>query len=124
MAAEPTPKDKASDAEIQAAVERAMNPGGAHQRDSGGRGGQAGGCRLFVGNLDFGTDEQELRELFTKNGLTVVEAALVKDRDTGRSRGFAFVELAKPDEAARAIETLDGTEFNGRDLRINPASER
>ncbi len=99
-----------------------MNPGAAHQR-SGGRG-HPGGSRLFVGNLDFGTDEQELRDLFKEKGFTVVEASLVKDRDTGRSRGFAFVELAKPDEAAKAIETLDGTEFNGRDLRINPADQR
>jgi len=118
----PPPVDKATDAEVMAAVERAMNPGAAHQR-SGGRG-HPGGSRLFVGNLDFGTDEQELRDLFKEKGFTVVEASLVKDRDTGRSRGFAFVELAKPDEAAKAIETLDGTEFNGRDLRINPADQR
>ena len=123
LVAGPQQAPKASDAEIQAAIERAMNPGAVRQRVRE-KQGPGIGARLFVGNLDFGTDEAELRDLFTEGGYTVVSATVVKDRDTGRPRGFGFVELAGPEEAAKAMEALDGAEFAGRELRVNPADQR
>jgi len=115
----PQPKEKISDDEVQRAIERAMNPGAGHEASRGKS--QLAGGRLFVGNLDFGTDEQGLRELFTEAGYTVVSATLVKDRDTGRPRGFGFIELAGPEEAQKAIDAFDGFLFAGRPLRVNPA---
>lgn len=112
----PQDKDKPSDAEVMAAVERAMNP------PTQGRGKRsAAGPRLFVGNLDYGTDEARLRSLFTENGFTVTDASVVLDRDTGRSRGFAFVELADAEQASQAIDKFDGHELDGRELRVNEA---
>ena len=116
----PPPKEKISDDEVQRAIERAMNPG-AGRESSRSKGSQLAGGRLFVGNLDFGTDEQGLRDLFAEGGFTVVSATLVKDRDTGRPRGFGFVELAGPEEAQKAIDAFDGFMFSGRPLRVNPA---
>ncbi len=75
---------------------------------------------LFVGNLDFGTSEDELRELFRQHG-TVRTVTVVKDRDTGCSRGFAFVEMASDSEAENAIKALSGTLVGGRPLNINEA---
>lgn len=75
---------------------------------------------LFVGNLSFQTTESELRELFQPFGqLTRVHMAM--DRETGRARGFAFVEMPNDDEAAKAIAALDGKEFGGRNLKVNEA---
>ena len=68
--------------------------------------------RLFVGNLSFDTNELEFRDLFTQNG-TVVDLKVVTDRETGRSRGFAFVEMSSQDEANNAISELNGREFGG-----------
>jgi len=79
--------------------------------------------RLFVGNLSFDTSEQDLRDLFGPIG-TVVEAKVVTDRDTGRSRGFAFVEMSSSAEATQAIEQVNGREFGGRALRVNEAEAR
>jgi nucleolin len=112
----PQQKDKPSDAEVMAAVERAMNPAtqGRSKRS-------ASGPRLFVGNLDYGTDEATLRALFTERGFDVTDASVVLDRDTGRSRGFAFVELVSADQAAEAIDAFDGHELEGRALRVNEA---
>ncbi|MBW2529044.1 MAG: RNA-binding protein [Deltaproteobacteria bacterium] len=101
-----------------------MNPGAAHKRPDRQHADQPVCRRLFVGNLDFGVDEQELRELFVEGGYKVVRATIIKDRDTGRPRGFGFVELGEPDEAAKAIEQFDGMEFAGRMLRVNPADQR
>lgn len=75
---------------------------------------------LFVGNLNFQTTESDLRELFQPFGqLTRVHMAM--DRETGRARGFAFVEMPNDDEAKKAIAALDGKEFGGRNLKVNEA---
>jgi len=75
---------------------------------------------IFVGNLDFGASEESLRSLFESYG-TVERVNLVTDRDTGRSRGFAFVEMTDPGEADRAIAGLNGSSLGGRSLRIDEA---
>jgi cold-inducible RNA-binding protein len=79
--------------------------------------------RLYVGNLSFHTTEDTLQSTFASCG-DVVEVKLILDRDTGRSRGFAFVEMATPEAARKAIETLDGTDLDGRTLRVNEAQEK
>jgi RNA recognition motif-containing protein len=75
---------------------------------------------IFVGNLDFAATESSIRELFTPYG-NVERVNLVTDRDTGRSRGFAFVEMSDAAEADRAIAALNGREMNGRSLNVNEA---
>ena len=82
------------------------------------------GTRLYVGNLPFNTNEQDLRDLFAQGGRTVREVKLVVDRDTGRSRGFAFVEMGSQDEADACIRALHGQPFGGRPLTVNEARER
>jgi len=79
--------------------------------------------KLYVGNLSFSTGEEDLEELFGSHG-EVVSAKLVTDRDTGRSRGFAFVEMASAEDAQKAIENLDGKDFMGRNLKVNIAKPR
>ena len=81
------------------------------------------GTKLYVGNLSFRTTSEELREAFAAAG-TVASASVIEDRDTGRSRGFAFVEMATADEAAAAIEQFNGKEFGGRNLTVNEAKPR
>jgi len=81
------------------------------------------GTRLFVGNLPFDTNEMDLRDLFAQMG-TVVEVKVVTDRETGRPRGFAFVEMASAQEAASAIEQLNGRDLGGRTLKVNEAEAR
>ena len=76
--------------------------------------------KLFVGNLSFNTTENTLQEAFSAHG-TVVEANLMMDRMTGRSRGFAFVTFSTPEEAQRAIEALNGAQLDGRALTVNIA---
>lgn len=78
---------------------------------------------LFVGNLPFSISSQELEELFTPFG-TVSRAQVITDRDTGRSRGFGFVEMDSADEAQKAIDSLDGSDFAGRQIKVNVARER
>jgi RNA recognition motif-containing protein len=75
---------------------------------------------IFVGNLDFGATEDAVRSLFEEFG-TVERVSVMKDRDTGRSRGFGFVEMTNADEADRAINALNGTNFGGRPLNVNEA---
>jgi len=75
---------------------------------------------IFVGNLSFGATESSIRELFETYG-TVDRVNLITDRDSGRSRGFAFVEMADAAEADRAIAALNGTSLDGRALNINEA---
>lgn len=82
------------------------------------------GTKLYVGNLNYNTGEQALRELFGANGRDVVSVAVIMDRETGRSRGFAFVEMATAEGAADALRELDGHDLEGRQLRINEARER
>jgi RNA recognition motif-containing protein len=81
---------------------------------------------IFVGNLSFGATESSIRSLFEAHG-TVERASLVTDRDTGRSRGFAFVEMSDSREAESAINALNGAELDGRALNVNlakPKTER
>jgi len=78
---------------------------------------------LFVGNLNFQTSEAELRQLFAAYG-EVQRVHMAMDRETGRARGFAFVELASDEAAARAISELDGKELAGRNLKVNEARPR
>lgn len=80
--------------------------------------------RLYVGNLPFQADDAQIRELFEQNGRTVSEITLITDRDTGRPRGFGFVEMASQDDADAAIQELNGTDFGGRTLTVNEARER
>jgi cold-inducible RNA-binding protein len=82
------------------------------------------GARLYVGNLPFDTDEGALRELFESGGRKVVDVKLVTDRVTGQPRGFAFVEMASEADAQAAISELNGTDFGGRSLRVDAATER
>lgn len=78
---------------------------------------------IFVGNLPFSATEGDLRQLFSEYG-TVESAAVITDRDTGRSRGFGFVELAADARSADAIRDLDGTDLNGRNIKVNEAKPR
>jgi RNA recognition motif-containing protein len=82
------------------------------------------GTRLYVGNLPFSADEDQVRELFGGNGRNVVEVKLVTDRDTGRPRGFGFVEMGSSEDADGAIRDLNGRDFGGRPLTVNEARER
>jgi RNA recognition motif-containing protein len=79
--------------------------------------------KLYVGNLAFATSSQELQELFAQAG-TVESASVVEDRDTGRSRGFGFVEMASKEDGQKAIEQFNGKELNGRALNVNEARPR
>src|SRR6185503_16162800 len=81
------------------------------------------GTKLYVGNLSFRTTSEELRDAFAAVG-NVESASVIEDRDTGRSRGFAFVEMATAEEAAAAIEQFNGKEFGGRNLTVNEAKPR
>ena len=79
--------------------------------------------KLYVGNLAFQTTSEELQSLFAQAG-TVESASVVEDRMTGRSRGFAFVEMATKEEAAAAIDQFNGKEVGGRALKVNEAKPR
>ncbi len=78
---------------------------------------------LYVGNLSFDVGEKELEELFTSYG-EVVSANVITDRNTGRPRGFGFVEMAQSEDAKKAIEALDGVEHKGRNLTVNVAKPK
>ena len=79
--------------------------------------------KLYVGNLSFQTSSHELEELFGNVG-TVESATVVEDRETGRSRGFGFVEMSSPEEGERAIAEFNGMEVSGRELKVNEAKPR
>ncbi|PKB67557.1 MAG: RNA-binding protein [SAR202 cluster bacterium Io17-Chloro-G3] len=79
--------------------------------------------RIYVGNFPYEMSEQEIQETFSAHG-QVEEVAIVRDRDTGRSRGFAFVEMPASDEAQAAIATLNGKEMGGRSITVNEARPR
>ncbi len=79
--------------------------------------------KLYVGNLSFDTSEDRLREIFEEHG-TVTSATLIMDRETGRPRGFAFVEFADAADGRKAIEALNGASVDGRDLTVNEARPR
>ena len=82
------------------------------------------GTRLFVGNLNFATTEPDLRSHFEQAGFDVSQVTIVTDRETGRPRGFGFVEVGNDDQCRSAIDQLDGQDLDGRPLRINEARER
>jgi RNA recognition motif-containing protein len=79
--------------------------------------------KLYVGNLSFQTSSEDLQDLFAQAG-TVESASVVEDRETGRSRGFGFVEMASDEEGKAAIEKFNGQEVNGRSLNVNEARPR
>ena len=79
--------------------------------------------KLYVGNLSFQTSSDDFQQLFAQAG-TVESASVVEDRETGRSRGFGFVEMASNEEGQKAIEQFNGKEFNGRNLTVNEARPR
>ncbi|SPE53237.1 putative RNA-binding protein RbpB [Verrucomicrobia bacterium] len=76
--------------------------------------------KLFVGNLSFDVTENDLQDAFAAHG-TVTEANLMMDRTTGRPRGFAFITMATPEDAQKAIDALNGTMLGGRNLTVNEA---
>ncbi len=80
--------------------------------------------RLYVGNIPYQTTEEQLRSLFEQDGGQVTEVKIVLDRESGRPRGFAFVELSSDSQAAAAIEALHGKPFGGRPLTVSEARER
>ncbi len=79
--------------------------------------------KLYVGNLSFDTSSQDLEELFGQVG-TVESASVIEDRDTGRSRGFGFIEMSSKEEASQAIDQFNGKEVDGRELKVNEAKPR
>jgi RNA recognition motif-containing protein len=81
------------------------------------------GKKLYVGNLSYNVDSSQLQELFGAHG-TVVSAQVISDRDTGRSKGFGFVEMSSDQEAQAAIAALNGQQHDGRSLTVNEARPR
>ncbi len=79
--------------------------------------------KLYVGNIPFSTTDDDLRQMFESHG-TVVSARVITDRETGRSRGFGFVEMEDANAAENAQKVLDGTDMGGRSLRVNEAQDR
>jgi RNA recognition motif-containing protein len=81
------------------------------------------GKKLYVGNLPFNATETEVRDLFETHG-AIESVNVITDRDTGRSRGFGFVEFQEESSAQAALQALDGAEMGGRNLRVNEAHDR
>jgi RNA recognition motif-containing protein len=79
--------------------------------------------KLFVGNISFKMNEDDLKDLFSQSG-TVVSVAIPTDRETGRKRGFAFVEMENQEEADAAIETFNGKTIEGREIIVNPSKPK
>ena len=79
--------------------------------------------KLYVGNLNFQTTESELSDKFSEFG-SVVSAKIIMDRETNRSKGFAFIEMSSEDEAQACISALDSKDFSGRNIKVNEAQER
>lgn len=79
--------------------------------------------KIYVGNLPFSATEQDLRELFERHG-SIDSVNVITDRETGRARGFAFVEMSEESSASDAIRALDGSDMGGRSLRVNEAQDR
>jgi len=82
------------------------------------------GTKLYVGNLSFNTSEASLRAAFASDGRDVREVAVISDRETGRPRGFAFVQMGSEKDAQAAIAAWNGKELDGRALKVNEAQER
>jgi RNA recognition motif-containing protein len=79
--------------------------------------------KIYIGNLPFSSTQEDLESLFGRHG-TVASVNVITDRETGRPRGFAFVEMENASEADDAIRALDGTNLGGRDIRVNEAEDR
>ena len=79
--------------------------------------------KLYVGNLSYQSDEDSLRELFSQYG-TVTSVRIITDRETRRSKGFAFVEMESPEEAPAVLSALDGADLDGRQLKVREAIEK
>lgn len=79
--------------------------------------------KIYVGNISFGTQEEDLRDLFGAKG-EVLSVKIITDRESGRSKGFGFVEMSSNDDAQTAINDLNGQEFQGRNLKVNEAMDR
>ncbi len=79
------------------------------------------GKRLFVGNLSWDSTEESIRAAFEQGGGTVSDVHIMTDRETGRSRGFGFVEMSTDEEAQAAVQEMDGADLDGRQLRVNEA---
>jgi len=79
--------------------------------------------KIYVGNLPFTSSQEDLEALFGRHG-NVESVNVITDRDTGRPRGFAFVEMENPSDADDAIRALDGTDVGGRDIRVNEAQDK
>ena len=88
-----------------------------------GKGKKLMSMKLYVGNLSFETSRNELQTLFGQTG-TVESVSLIEDRETGRSRGFGFIEMSTKEEGAAAIEKFNGQELGGRSLKVNEAKRR
>ncbi len=82
------------------------------------------GTRLFVGNLSYTTSEDDLRAALSEGGRVVKDLHVPADRETGRPRGFAFAEMGSEADAQAAIKALDGTQLDGRTIKVNEAQER
>lgn len=82
------------------------------------------GKRLYVGNLSFNTTDHTLQDAFAQDGRKVASVSVMLDRDTGRSRGFAFVEMETDADAQAAIKAMNGFTLDGRPLRVNEAEDR
>ena len=82
------------------------------------------GTRLYVGNLSFDSTDDSVRAAFSEDGRSVTEVNVMTDRETGRPRGFGFVEMGSEADAKSAIAALDGVELDGRNLKVNEAQER
>jgi len=80
--------------------------------------------RLFVGNLPYATTEQELRDLFGRGGAKVASVRVITDFDSGRSKGYAFVELSSAEEGEAAVRDLNGSDLGGRSIVVSPARPR
>ncbi len=82
------------------------------------------GKRLYVGNLNYQTTEDDLRAAFSEGGRNVTDVHIVTDRETGRPRGFAFVEMGSEEDARAATQAMDGADLMGRRIQVNEARER
>jgi len=82
------------------------------------------GNRLYVGNLPFSASEEAIRALFAQDGREVTEVKMITDRETGRPRGFGFVEMQNSEDASGAVSALNGVSMDGRPLTVNEARER
>ncbi|MCP3920037.1 MAG: RNA-binding protein [bacterium] len=82
------------------------------------------GKRLYVGNLSYDSTDDSLRAAFSEDGRTVADVHVMTDRETGRPRGFGFVEMGSDGDAQAAIQALDGSMLDGRNIKVNEAQER